>query len=81
MLGLKFPCLRLSLMDFSTDFFCSTAQLLLSGLSLLHPDLRKENLPHSQIPVLKLVPQKLLARYEVLGTYKVESISRYIDKL
>lgn len=47
-LQLPFPIL--SPMNFSVDFFRSPAQLLLSGLSLLHPDLRKES-PSFSVPI------------------------------
>lgn len=51
------------------------------GLSLLHPDWRKESLPHSQFPVPNLESQKLLARYEVWGMHTGENISGHMDKL
>lgn len=71
-LGLQLTGPVLSPVNFSTGFFCSPTQLLLlSGLVLLHPDLRKKEFPPFQFPLLNLVPQKLLERYEVWGIYEV----------
>lgn len=75
-LGLQLTGPVLSPVNFSMGFFCSPAQLLLSGLVLLHQDLRKKEFPSFQFPLLNLVPQKLLKRYEVWGIYEVQSISR-----
>lgn len=79
-LGLQLPGPVLSPINFSVGFFCSPAQLLLSGLVLLHPDLRKKEFPLFQFPLLNLVAQKLFERYEAWGIYKVQSISNPIDK-
>lgn len=73
-LSVQLPDPVLNPMNFSVGFLCSPAQLLLSGFILLHPDLRKIKLPSLQFPLLNLMPQKLLQRYEVWGIYKVFQI-------
>lgn len=70
-LQLPFPIL--SPMNFSVDSFHSPAQLLLSGLSLLHPDLRKEKLILSS----HIWCHRNLARCEVWDMYKLD----HTDKL
>lgn len=44
------PFLVLSSINFSMHFSCGAAQLLLSGLSLLHPDLREDS-PSFPVPI------------------------------